>query len=43
MPRKNQAVSVQRRVVSNQVVPSSPVISAAAANANGTEKPMKPV
>ncbi len=35
-------MSVQRRVVRNQAVPSSPVMSAAKANAKGTTKPTKP-
>jgi hypothetical protein len=41
--RKAQAKSVQRRVVRNQVVPSSPVARAANAKANGTAKPTSPV
>ena len=43
MPRKNQANSVQRRVVRNQVAPSSPVTSAAKPKAKGTAKPTKPM
>ena len=43
MLRKSQGKSVQRRVVRNQLVPSSPVMSAANANANGTAKPTSPV
>ena len=41
--RKAHAKSVQRRVVRNQVVPSSPVARAANAKANGTAKPTSPV
>jgi hypothetical protein len=41
--RKSQGKRVQRRVVRNQVVPSSPDRSAANAKANGTTKPTSPV
>ena len=43
MLRKSQGKSVQRRVVRNQLVPSSPESSAAKPKAKGTTKPTSPV